>query len=263
MLVVIDAFTKFVKLYPTKTTATQEVISQLQTHFCNYSRPRIIISDRGTAFTSSEFETFCKENNIWHILTATQSPQANGQVERVNRVIGPMIGKLINNDEKLYWYKIIWDIEFALNNTIHKTTRETPSKLLFGVEQKGKIIDAIREYLNLNLADNDRDLQLMRARAADRIMRSQKYNKEYFDKKRKPAKKYEVGDYVMIKNIETTPGTSHKIIPKYKGPYEVCRVLRNNRYVIKDVKEHQMSQKPYEGTWEAANIRPWKNCGEL
>jgi len=88
LLVVIDSFTKFVKLYPTKTTAIQEVIDHLTIHFDNYSRPRAIVSDRGTAFTSSEFKSFCNENNIQHISTATHSPKANGQVERINRVLG-------------------------------------------------------------------------------------------------------------------------------------------------------------------------------
>lgn len=259
LLVVIDSFTKFVKLYPTKTTATQEVINQLITHFSNYSRPRTIISDRGTAFSSGEFKEFCKENNVQHISTATHSPKANGQVERVNRVLGPMISKLINNDEKRYWYVVISEIEFAINNTQHKTTNETPSKLLFGVEQRGKVVDVIREYLNTKVADQNRDLVRLRERAAEKIKQSQRYNKEYFDRKRKPAHIYKVGDFVMIRNIETTRGTSYKIIPKFKGPYEVMRVLRNDRYVIRDISNHQMTQKPYEGTWETANMRPWGN----
>jgi len=91
---------------------TREVIDQLSIHFSNYSRPCIIISDRGTAFTSSEFESFCKENNILHVCIVTHSSKANEQVERTNRVLGPMISKLIENDNKLYWYKILSDVEF-------------------------------------------------------------------------------------------------------------------------------------------------------
>jgi len=144
----------------------------------------MLISDRGTAFTSSEFDLFCKNNNIQHIRTATHSPKANGQVERVNKVLGPMISKLINNDEKLCWYKILPNIEFAINNSVHKTTNETPSKLLFGVDQRGKVVDAIREYLVIKDNYDNRDLDCLRERANEKIRRSQKYNKEYFDKRR-------------------------------------------------------------------------------
>jgi len=40
----------------------------------------------------------------------------------------------------------------------------------------------------------------------------------------------------------------------------VVRILRNDRYVIKDVSDHQVTQKSYEGTWEAANMRPWTSA---
>lgn len=68
---------------------------------------------------------------------------------------------------------------------------------------------------------------------------------------------YEEGDYVMIKNIDISIGSSKKIIPEFKGPYKVSKILRNNRYVITDVDNHQVSNRPYEGTWEALNMRPW------
>lgn len=198
LLVVIDAFTKFTKLYPTKTTSCTEVINHLKVHFNNFSRPKFIISDRGTAFTSADFQIFCNNNEIQHICIATHSPQANGQVERTNRVLGPMISKIICNEEKLYWFKILPDIEFAINNSIHKVTGETPSRLLFGIEQRGKIIDEIKNYLITNVNQIDRDLSQLRSRAAIKIEKNQKYNKEYFDKRRKPAHEYKKDDYVMI-----------------------------------------------------------------
>lgn len=76
--------------------------------------------------------------------------------------------RLIDNDGKIYSYKILFDVEFAINNTIHKVTGETPSKLLFGVGQKGKIIDKIQEYLEADVTNNNRDLNRIRVRAAER-----------------------------------------------------------------------------------------------
>ena len=51
LLVVINAFTKFVKLYPITSTSTKEVCNALKQYFSYYSRPKRIISDRGTCFT--------------------------------------------------------------------------------------------------------------------------------------------------------------------------------------------------------------------
>lgn len=56
------------------------------------------MSDRGSCFTSSDFKNFLEENDIQHIKIATFSPEANGQVERVNRSLGPMIAKLISTE---------------------------------------------------------------------------------------------------------------------------------------------------------------------
>lgn len=52
VFLIIDGFTKYVKLYATKTTSSKEAIYHLSDYFQNYSKPRIIVSDRGAAFTS-------------------------------------------------------------------------------------------------------------------------------------------------------------------------------------------------------------------
>lgn len=262
ILVIIDAFTKFVKLCPVKSTDTKETVNYLTEHFRNYSRPRNIISDRGTCFTSQEFKEFVDQNKINHVLIATASPKANGQVERINRIITPMLAKYSEPIVGKHWYKMLGDVEFALNNTRHSTTGVTPSKLLFGVNQRGSVIDYVAENLEqMKHEQQIRDLEQIRTDAAMKIEKSQSYNKEYFDKKHKEPRKYETGDFIMVKNFDTTTGVSKKLIPRYKGPYEVIKALRNDRYVIKDIENFQVTQKPYLGTWEAANMKPW--CSDL
>lgn len=257
ILVVVDGFTKFTKLYATKTTASKESVESLKQHFSNYSRPLTVVTDRGTSFTSGEFEDFLRENNVRHVLVATGSPKANGQVERVNRVLGPLIAKLVDNSAGKYWYKVLAEAEYAINNTIHKSTGDTPSRLLFGVNQRGPSVDGIKEYLEETTVPSQRDLIAIRAKAETKIGKSQEYNQRYFNKSRKESRKYKEGDYIGIKNFDSTPGAPKKLIPEVKGPYEIARILRNDRYVVKDVENSQASRRPYEGTWEAANIRPW------
>ena len=86
---IVDAFSKYVKLYPTKTTNSHEAITCLEQFFQNYNKPINIISDRGTVFTSHEFEDFLCKHNINHIKIATGSPQANvlAKVLRNNRYV--------------------------------------------------------------------------------------------------------------------------------------------------------------------------------
>lgn len=57
---VVDAFSKFAWLYATKSTSAAEAIGRLKKQSSVFGNPRRIISDRGSAFTSKEFEDYCQ-----------------------------------------------------------------------------------------------------------------------------------------------------------------------------------------------------------
>ena len=58
LLTMIDGFTKFAWIFPTKSTGTQEVLDKWKIHQQNFGNPRRVITDRGTAFTSHEFHDY-------------------------------------------------------------------------------------------------------------------------------------------------------------------------------------------------------------
>jgi len=81
------------------------------------------------------------------------------------------------------------------------------------------------------------------------------YNENYINRKRKAAHEFEDGDLVMVKNFDATGG---KLAPAYRG----TRRLKNKRYVVADIEGCQISQRPYQGTWEAAKMKPWRKESE-
>lgn len=192
ILVIVDGFSKFVKMYATKTTTSKEAIEKLKIYFCYYSKPKIVVSDRGTCFTSKEFTDFLTEIDIQHVKVATGSPQANGQVERFNRTIALMLGKLSEMDIGKNWTKTITEIEFALNNSVHKTTKEIPSVLLFGISQRGKVHDPISEFMNDCVNEENRCLDLVRDKASENINKQQAQTKAQGDKRKKNPVNYNV-----------------------------------------------------------------------
>jgi len=148
-------------------------------------------------------------------------------------------------------------VEYAINNTVQcRLTGETPSKLLFGVDQLGEVSDSLRLILDPNSSE-DRDLPSIRNSASERIAKCQEQNEDRYNQKRKEAKCYREGDYVMIRNIDTSAGGNKKLIPKYKGPYIVKRVLRFDRYEVGDIDGFQITQKPYAGVVPADQMRPY------
>lgn len=81
IFLIVDAFSKFVWLYATRSTNTVEVLNILKKQSIIFGNPRRIILDRGTAFTPNDFQGYCKEEHIEHVLITTGIPRANGQAE--------------------------------------------------------------------------------------------------------------------------------------------------------------------------------------
>lgn len=78
--------------------------------------------------------------------------------------------------------------------------------------------------------------------------------------RRKPAREYKIGDYVEIRNVQTTPGVNKKLLPKFKGPYVIRKVLDYDRYVITDVDGFQLTQRPYTSVVAPDQMRPYIYC---
>lgn len=64
ILVLVDSFTRFIWLFPTKSTGSKEVINHLKPLFNVFGYPKEIVSDRGTAFASNKFTHFLKTLQI-------------------------------------------------------------------------------------------------------------------------------------------------------------------------------------------------------
>ncbi|GFY16456.1 retrovirus-related Pol polyprotein from transposon 297 [Trichonephila clavipes] len=115
-MTVIDSFTKFVWLYPKKTTSTSEVIKKLDIQKTTFGNPRFLITNLGTTFTSDEFHTYCSEQKITLHHITTGLPLHNGQVERINRTIIPVLSKM-SEDDLTKWFKHVPSLQEVLNST--------------------------------------------------------------------------------------------------------------------------------------------------
>lgn len=98
-------------------------------------------------------------------------------------MLAPMLGKLSEPMHQSDWYKLIPRVEYALNNSVHSSTRCTPSMLLFGTDQRGPILDDLTEYLQTRLSPGSPpDLLAIRQTAHERIEKSQARNERINDR---------------------------------------------------------------------------------
>ncbi|KAJ3705098.1 hypothetical protein LUZ61_008803 [Rhynchospora tenuis] len=92
-------------------------------------------SDRGGEFTSTIFETFCKEHGIRRPLTAPYSPQQNGVAERKNRTILDMVRCLLKtkNMPKEFWAEAVQCAVYVQNRCKHASLEDmTPEEAWSG-----------------------------------------------------------------------------------------------------------------------------------
>ncbi|KAJ8910567.1 hypothetical protein NQ315_008952 [Exocentrus adspersus] len=78
-----------------------------------------------------------------------------------------------------------------------------------------------------------------RIRSMDRIGRVARKMKSRYDRRRKVAASYKAGELVLWRDAAAQKagmGISHKLANKFDGPYQVCKVLPNDRYIIGAIK---------------------------
>jgi len=147
ILVVVCAFTKYTFLIPTRNTKTTPVIKALKQIFCVFGQPVRMISDRGTSFTSKEFDHFINENGIQHIKTAVRTPRANGQAERINKTLLSALKTSTANDKD--WDQNLGKIQWSMNTNINSTKKFTPNDLVFNFNvrdiSKNRLIQALTQ----------------------------------------------------------------------------------------------------------------------
>lgn len=96
-------------------------------------------TDRGGEFTSTEFNTFCKDNGISRQLTAAYTPQQNGVAERKNRTIMNMVRCMLTDLEvpKRFWPEAARWTTHVLNRSPTSVVKEkTPEEMWSGIKPK-------------------------------------------------------------------------------------------------------------------------------
>jgi len=258
IFVVVDAFTRFTWLRAVKSTTSKESIEHLRNIFSEYGNPSTIVSDRGTAFTSKEFEAFISETLINHRLVAVAAPWANGLVERVNRFLKNLLTKLSSSLTE--WKSKLHEAQYIINNTYHSVVKSSSSKLMFGFDLKNHKDYHFAQFTR-DLTEIDNDLENRRFAARDTaavatdLVRS--YNKVYSDSHSRKPTIYKKGDYVLIRDSRSLVGESSKLKPKYKGPYMIEKCLGNNRYVVTDIPDFNVTSRPLNTVLSSDRIKPW------
>ncbi|KAI4890378.1 hypothetical protein NFI96_005277, partial [Prochilodus magdalenae] len=125
-LVIMDAHSKWLDAYPLKSSTSQITIEKLRQSFSVFGLPQVLVSDNGPCFTSTEFETFMKQNGIRHVKSAPFHPSTNGLAERAVQTLKVGLKKAKGETIETKLSRFL----FSYRITPHATTGVSPAELL-------------------------------------------------------------------------------------------------------------------------------------
>lgn len=255
LLVMMDTFSKYTKLYPLKKATCTAAITKLDHFIREVGKPRRVLSDRGTQFTSKRWKESLQQREIQGILTSIRHPQAN-MVERVNRELARFYRTFLDTDSHKKWVSITPRIEAILNESYHDTIGMSPHEAL-----KGKRPERFwNELIPIHWRDPELEEQeriniiweRIKTKGEKRMERKNKNKENYL---------YKEGQMVLVKacNISNAAsGRIAKFMALYEGPYRVQERTSLNTYVL-----HHPHNGKERGHYHAQDMKPyWINGAE-
>lgn len=239
ILVVMDKFSKFTKLYPLKRITAENVTRiMLHKHFPKYGIPETILTDRGAQFTGEKWKNLGTELGVRIIWTTPYNPPSN-PVERVMREIGRII-RVYANEKHTRWERLVPRIEQAINSTHHSGTNFRPYELHLNVDEGLKFPEWIsgadhhetKKILIGNLEENIKKARRCLIKQADKRYRT-------LMKRGIKNENYQIGDKGLLRQhflSSKDKKFAKKFALIYDGPFEITGNNQPNVFELTDEK---------------------------
>jgi hypothetical protein len=121
-LVCVDAFTKFVWIFPVREASTATVIWALDFVFATFGIPEVLVFDNATQFTARNFRRMCFARGIQHVTTTPYYPQPS-HAEHFNRNLCAALIAYHHLDHSRWDENLTW-LQFAFNTACHEAHKE-------------------------------------------------------------------------------------------------------------------------------------------
>lgn len=116
LFLVLDCFSRFVRLYPVKRTTAMVVTNRMiNDYIALYGKPQSIVSDLGVQFVSKVWQTRLTDLGVSPTTTSVYHPQSN-PAERIMWELGHFLRTYCHMSHT-DWPRYVKYIEWVLNNT--------------------------------------------------------------------------------------------------------------------------------------------------
>lgn len=143
VFVVLDVFSKLVRLYPLKRATTlsslDKILNKAIPECGKFNR---ILSDNGIQFKSKKWKDSLEDKGIKVLYSSIRHPQSN-PTERVMRELGRLFRTFCKNKHTT-WNDYIKTMEDLLNKTTHFSTNLSPNELHFGKSTQDEVLKLVK-----------------------------------------------------------------------------------------------------------------------
>eukprot|EP00253_Pinus_taeda_P022346 PITA_22346 len=131
ILVCTDYMTKWVEAKALVRANEESVLTFLfEEIFVRFGVPRELVTDGGPPFNSHGFKSTLQKYHIHHKITTPYHPQANRQVESINKVRETILTKIVKENRK-EWSQSLPEALWAYRTTWRNTTGFSPYELVY------------------------------------------------------------------------------------------------------------------------------------
>lgn len=266
-LVIVDSFSRFIQVYPVKTTSASDTIKALEKFITSFGIPQKLVYDRGTAFMNTDFAHYLKELGITHAPRTAYSPWTNGKVETQNKHLGRYFRQFLS-DSGSNWSELASKFSFAHNTTVNYGTGLTPYEILFGQKphvplslklglsrtvdlncsspfceglplhqhsstftENNAINPLLLKNSSSNLLKRENQFKTIYANAYKKSMETTDRS-HYYRNRYKLAKPLKLGQKVLLENHSQPLDKSKKLCSLRSGPFTVSNVITDVTYEV-------------------------------
>ena len=192
-LLLIDAHSKWLDIYPSNSSTSSSTIESLRKSFATFGLPEVLVSDNAQAFVSAEFTEFLKKNGIKHIRTPPYHPASNGLVERAVQTFKEGMRRLKTGAVETRLARFL--LQYCV--TPHSSTGTSPSELMMGRKLRTQ-------------------LDLLRPSTSNIVHQSQERQKKAHDRSARP-RHFTAGDNVYYRNYRQGPSWLPGVVVDQEG----------------------------------------------
>ena len=231
LLTAVDHFTKYAEAYVVPDCSAETVSRCLVNRYIPvHGVPDRLITDRGTAFTSTIIQSLCRTWGARKIQTTAYHPQSNGVCKRFHRTLANIIAKVTKTTKS--WEAAIPVALAAYRATPHSSTGYTPNYLTFGREVK--LPNSVEWNTPEGIINPLARLEEVRRLAAHCLKKEWEARARCINQRRTP-RTFEVGDRVYLRMMQFPPSECKKFWSPWTGPWTVIDRASDVTYKIVDV----------------------------